>query len=96
MVENIERLEEITNILKSLAHPIRFQIVSLLSHDDEIPVTLISESLCSKQPIISQQLRILRMNKMVRVVRKKGFSYYSLAMPKLKELIECMESCVQL
>ena len=93
MMENTEKIDKVVDILKSLAHPLRFQIVSLLSKGGGVPVTLISETLNAKQAIISQQLKILRMNKVVTVLRKNGYSYYSLAMPEMKELIVCMESC---
>ncbi len=42
---------------------------------------------------ISQQLPILRLNGLVMAEKRDRFSYYSLAQPRLPQLISCMEGC---
>lgn len=79
-------------VLKAIAHPVRFRIVTRLcagtSH-----VNGLAEELDVPQTIISQQLRILRMSELVDVQRSSGFAVYRLAEPHLKSLIRCMDRC---
>lgn len=86
------RATHIAEILKALAHPIRIRIVAILCRGPE-HVNVLADQLGAKQAIISQQLRILRMGGLVEVARHSGRAFYSLAEPRLKELIQCMEGC---
>ncbi|MCB9558201.1 MAG: winged helix-turn-helix transcriptional regulator [Deltaproteobacteria bacterium] len=79
-------------VLKALAHPLRLRIVSLLCVEPR-HVTALSDLLCEKQAVISQQLRILRMRGVVRVERSGGYANYHLAEPRLRQLVHCMEGC---
>jgi hypothetical protein len=42
---------------------------------------------------VSQELRILRMSGLVGAERSGGFASYSLAEPRLKELLKCLDKC---
>jgi len=42
---------------------------------------------------VSQQLRILRSEGLVESRRSEGFVLYSLALPRLKDLLKCLERC---
>ncbi len=79
-------------MIKALSHPIRLQIVALLCSASE-HVSGIAKRLELKQSIVSQHLRILRMNGLVEGKRQDGFAYYSLAEAQLRELIRCLEGC---
>jgi DNA-binding transcriptional ArsR family regulator len=79
-------------ILKALSHPVRLRIIATLAHQPTHVTDLVSD-LGISQPVISQQLRILRMNKLVSKSREAGFSVYRLSEPNLKDLIETMERC---
>jgi ArsR family transcriptional regulator len=78
--------------LKALGHPIRLRIVDLLNIRPH-SVGELAESLSTDSAIVSQQLKILRLSGLVRAERRNGFSYYSLAMPQLSRLLECLMSC---
>ena len=78
--------------LKALAHPLRLRIVALLCAG-EAHVTALVEALETPQPLVSQQLRILRAQGLVEASREDGFAYYRLAEPALRELVCCMEKC---
>jgi DNA-binding transcriptional ArsR family regulator len=79
-------------MIKAISHPIRLQIVALLCAGTE-NVSGMAERLEIKQSIVSQHLRILRMNGLVEGKRQDGFSNYSLAEEHMKELIRCIEGC---
>lgn len=85
-----DRARRAAEVLKALAHPIRLQIVALLC-DGEAHVNGLAERLEQPQAIVSQQLRILRIHGLVSVSRSHGYAYYSLAVPKLRDFIRCVE-----
>lgn len=78
--------------MKALGHPLRLQIVAILSEADA-HVNALADELGVPQSAVSQHLRILRMEGLVDVVRKDGFSFYRLAEPRLKNLLNCIEGC---
>lgn len=87
-----DRAEQLSHILKALGHPLRLRIVALLCERDE-HVNGIAERLGAPQAMISQQLSVLRMNRLVESRREGGFAYYSIAEPRLRELMGCLEGC---
>ena len=92
LIQDSARAERIADVLKALAHPIRLRIIAILVVGDE-HVNAMAERLEVPQPIISQQLRILRMRGLVEVAREKGLAVYRLAEPRLAQIIQCMEQC---
>ncbi len=83
-----------SEILKSIAHPVRLQIVDLLCQGP-LHVNALAAELALPQSVISQQLRILRMHNLVRADRAGGFAHYSLAEPNLQRLLSCLEGCAR-
>jgi DNA-binding transcriptional ArsR family regulator len=79
-------------LLKSVAHPIRLAIVSMLAVGPR-HVGALGAELGVAQPIVSQQLRVLRMSGVVSVERHDGLAIYSLREPQLRVLLSCIESC---
>jgi DNA-binding transcriptional ArsR family regulator len=86
-------LEHRVTMLKALAHPVRLQIVTLLCLGGEATVTDLCERLEVPQPIVSQQLRVLRMSRLVGDERRDGFNFYRVLEPRLHTLVECISSC---
>jgi DNA-binding transcriptional ArsR family regulator len=91
-VEDRPRADDLADILKALGHHARLRIIASLC-DADLSVIALSERLDVPQAIVSQQLRILRMRGLVSVRRDKGFARYSLARPRLRDLISCLEHC---
>jgi DNA-binding transcriptional ArsR family regulator len=89
---NPNRASELAEMLKALAHPARLRIVAALCAG-ELSVNALAELLGLKQCIVSQQLRILRMSGLVRAARREGFARYTLAEPRLRELVSCLGTC---
>jgi ArsR family transcriptional regulator len=87
-----ERAEQVAEVLKAVAHPLRLRIVALLCRGEH-HVNGLAEALEAPQPIVSQQLRILRARGLVTAARENGFARYRLAEPALRELVCCMEKC---
>jgi DNA-binding transcriptional ArsR family regulator len=86
------RAEHLAEVLKAVAHPLRLRIIAILCDDDE-HVNGLAERLRTPQPIVSQQLRILRSHGLVAATREDGFARYRLEESALRELVCCMEWC---
>jgi ArsR family transcriptional regulator len=86
------KAERIAEILKAVAHPLRIRIVAVLCAGDET-VGDLAERVGASQPIVSQQLRILRAQGLVGATRAGGFARYRITEPQLHHLVGCMEKC---
>ena len=80
-------------LLKSIGHPVRLRIVDILAAQGAKAVGELAEMLDVPQAIISQQLRILRLNGLVAADRRGGNAFYRLAEENLKNLLKCLRSC---
>ena len=78
--------------IKALAHPLRLRIVAVLSENDA-HVNALAEELGVPQSVVSQHLRILRMEGIVDVTRKDGFAVYRLVETRIVNLLDCVEHC---
>jgi ArsR family transcriptional regulator len=93
ITESETTAERLSEILKAVAHPLRLRILALLCGEGEAHVNGLADRLRAPQPIVSQQLRILRARGLVAANRENGFARYRLAEPALRDLIGCMERC---
>jgi DNA-binding transcriptional ArsR family regulator len=84
--------EETARILKVLGHPVRLQMVAVLSHVGQAHVTGLMGCLELPQAIVSQQLALLRAQGLVMATRRDGYAWYSLTDPRLVSLIRCLEA----
>ena len=92
VAEDRPRASFLADVLKALANPARLRIVAALC-EGETNVIGLAEKLDLRQAIVSQQVRILRMSGLVAAERRRGFSLYALAQPRLRELVACLEGC---
>ncbi|MCO5063980.1 MAG: metalloregulator ArsR/SmtB family transcription factor [Rhizobiaceae bacterium] len=83
------RPEEITGLLKALAHPARLLMVAALVHG-EYSVGGLEERLGVHQPSLSQQLGVLRSAGIVETRREAKQVFYSLADQKAALLIQAL------
>ena len=94
-LDNIDqkKIEKASEIFKGFGNPIRIRIINILK-DKSLRVKDISELLDYSQPIISQQLKILKGAGIVHRVRKKQNYLYELTDPHFSEMIKCMKGCL--
>jgi DNA-binding transcriptional ArsR family regulator len=83
-------LEESTETMRAIAHPIRIAIIDLLHRKGKMSVTEIYESLDIEQAVASHHLRILKSRNVVSVQRDQKFSYYSLSDPGFFEIVQIL------
>ena len=89
---NEENATQLSEMLKALGHPLRLRMVAMLCVEDE-RVGDLAARLGVAPALVSQQLRILRMTGLVEVVREDGVGRYTLAEPRLIDMVECMAGC---
>jgi DNA-binding transcriptional ArsR family regulator len=94
IIDDKARAEMLADTLKALANPIRLKIVAILC-DGPAVVGALAQRIGVGQAIVSQELRILRMSGLVEAKRSGGFATYSLAEPRLKDLVACLEKCTK-
>lgn len=87
---DLDFLEDVTEKLKAVAHPIRFVIVDLLNNEKEMSVTEIHEKLDIEQAVASHHLRILKNQDIVKVNRDGKNSFYSLAKSNYHFIVTAM------
>jgi ArsR family transcriptional regulator len=81
--------ENVAEVLKAMAHPVRLQIVELLEHK-EMCVGDIVDALGGKQAITSQQLNMMR-DKGVLGCRRDGTKvFYRIENKNVIKLLHCM------
>jgi DNA-binding transcriptional ArsR family regulator len=87
-------LDHAAEILKTVAHPLRLQILSLLCSREEC-VSAMAARLGTKPTTVSQALSILRRLGLVSVTRRHRQARYRLEERALRELIPCIERMVR-
>jgi ArsR family transcriptional regulator len=90
---NVEKLERIASILKTVAHPLRLGIVHLLEQHPQLSVSQICERLDSEQSLTSHHLQTMRLKGILSVQREGRSMLYSLKERELSMIIECLEHC---
>jgi len=85
---------DVCEILKAMAHPVRIEIIGLLSKENikGLSVTQIHESLGLTQPETSKHLSIMRKNEVLDFVKNGGSTYYFIN--KENPLSRCVVNCI--
>jgi DNA-binding transcriptional ArsR family regulator len=89
-----EFLENSTETLRAIAHPIRLTIIDLLHRNKEMTVTEIFEQLKIDQAVASHHLRIMKNQDIVMVKRDGKNSYYSLRNEEYFTIVDVMTKVV--
>jgi DNA-binding transcriptional ArsR family regulator len=89
----MERLEFGAEIFKGFGNPIRIRIIDALQ-ENNLRVMELSETLGYPQPIISQQLKILKSVGIVQKVREGSSFCYRLTNNNYADMIKCMRGVI--
>lgn len=87
----IDFLEDATEILRAVAHPIRITIIDLLKENTKLSVTEIHKELSIEQAIASHHLRILKDKNVLNADRDGKNTFYSLKSSYYSQIIDAME-----
>lgn len=88
-----EKLEKVSFILKTIAHPLRISIISLLVSNEKLCVNDICELLGSEQSLTSHHLSNMKLSGILGSVREGKNIYYFLKLKEVVTVINCMNKC---
>lgn len=86
-----EYIETLSNLLKSISHPIRIKILCLLQDKNEMTVNDIQAAVKTSTANISQHLTILRRQNIIGIRREANCRYNRIIDTRVVELIETMQ-----
>ena len=92
VVINDEQLQESSEVLRALAHPLRMKILEFIDKHKTINVNKIYNSMKLEQSITSQHLKILRTSNIVHTERDGKFIHYSVNYPKLSSVLKAVDT----
>lgn len=88
-----ELVDFAADMLKCVGHPVRLRIVELLEEAGEAPVNQLQDLLQLPQPVVSQHLTKMKAIGLLRSKRSQGLVFYSVALPQLFTLLNCIRGC---
>ena len=92
-ITDIEKLEKVSFILKTIAHPLRIGIIGLLVENEKMCVNNICSKLESEQSLTSHHLSNMKLAGILGSERNgKNINYY-LKMSEVVDVIKCMNQC---
>ena len=89
----IKNVDKAIKIMKAMSHPMRVEIIKLLSQKDKMCVTEIYTELKLEQSTTSHHLGILKDSGILKPTRNGKQIYYSLNGKKFLTLLECLDNC---
>ncbi len=90
---DVEKLEKVAFILKTIAHPMRIGIIELLTKHQELSVNEIIEKLGTEQSLTSHHLLNMKLRGILSSRREGKNIFYALKLKEVTKVIECMEQC---
>ena len=88
-----EQLEQVSNMLKAIAHPMRIAILSFLEDGAKLTVTEIHEKLQIEQSTASHHLGIMKDKGVLSSRREGKNTFYFLRHEQLSNIIDCISKC---
>ena len=89
---NHEKLDDSTQILRALAHPLRMKILQFIDKHETINVNKIYNTLKLEQSITSQHLKVLRLSGLVKANKDGKFMHYSIDYDKVGQAIKAIRN----
>ncbi|WP_242916941.1 ArsR/SmtB family transcription factor [Pontibacter liquoris] len=86
-----KQLEQVSYVLKCVAHPVRISIIDLLEQRQRLTVTELQEVLGIEQSLLSHHLTNLRDKGVVDTQREGKNMYYYLTDSKITTIISCIK-----
>lgn len=90
-----EKLEKVAKVLKTIAHPVKLQILQILAENEPLDVSSICEAVGDTCQIsmMSHHLAKMKDNGIVRSEKDGKQVYYRLADRHILNLFDCIEGC---
>ncbi len=85
-----QKLKYTADILKSIGHPIRVEIIRIIYEHEKLSVTSIQNALNIAQPIISLHLAILKKKGIINSFKKGKNSFYFIQKKSVPQVIQLL------
>ena len=90
----VEQLKIASDCLRTLSHPVRLRMVQLLIRD-QYSVGELAEHCSVQNHMASEHLRLMQRSGLLLSQREGRKIYYSIAMPTLVQLMQCIERSME-
>jgi DNA-binding transcriptional ArsR family regulator len=80
-------------MLKAIAHPVRVEIINLLSKSERLSVNELKEKLDITQSMTSQHLAQLRNTGVLGSTKEANVCYYYILNKNVLKLLNCIKNC---
>lgn len=84
-----EKLQQAADVLKTVAHPFRLQVIGILENGERT-VSELCQDLQAPQPYTSQQLNLLKAKRVLGSRRAGNQVYYRIANANVVKVIHCV------
>ena len=91
--KQVEKLDKIAFILKTIAHPLRLGVIHLLEQNPFLSVSDICEQLGTEQSLTSHHLQNMKLKGILTSKKEGRNMLYSLKERDVSLIIECLENC---
>lgn len=93
MTLKAKKLERVAFILKTIAHPVRLEIVELLDKNKRLSVNDIAAQLGIEQSLTSHHLNNMKLKGILHSEREGKNIYYTVKLEEVIKVIACVSSC---
>ncbi|MGB0931833.1 MAG: ArsR/SmtB family transcription factor [Chitinophagales bacterium] len=93
VVRDVQKLEKIAFILKTIAHPVRLQIVETLEVYGDLSVSEICEKLKTEQSLTSHHLSNMKLKGILSSQKEGRRVIYSLKEKSVLQILNCLDDC---
>lgn len=89
------KLVKIAEVLKTIGHPVRIEILSLLELHERLTVNDIQEKISTEieQSMLSHHLIKMKDKGVLKCEKEGLYVFYSLKEPNITGLLDCMSNC---
>ncbi|MDX9790011.1 MAG: metalloregulator ArsR/SmtB family transcription factor [Candidatus Kapabacteria bacterium] len=88
-----DKLVRMADVLKTIAHPVRLEIIELLEENGSMGVTELQHKLNIEQSLLSHHLAKMKDRGVLRSKRDGKNLYYSIALKNIETIFDCMGKC---
>lgn len=91
----IDKLEQVANVLKAIAHPVKLEILEVLEQSEPLTVSEIREQVSNEveQSMLSHHLIKMKDKGVLKSEKKGKQVYYSITDRQILKIFDCIENC---
>jgi len=92
---SVDKLEKVANVLKTIAHPVKLEILEVLEFEEPLDVSTITEKIgiSCELSMMSHHLSKMKVNGILTSEKKGKQVFYRIADRHILNIFDCMEKC---